>query len=279
MADALSPARLTLIMFLAIGVMVAWLLLYNHLWDTGRGQTSRRQVVLYDAATLTTLFLGVLCLYVLLYTLALVSAFIVIDSGYLASRLGLDTEEAVRQATYSRRVRERRPATEPQLLPNPGDPSTPAAATDLHTGQTAAGPASGPGQAFRFPAVGVEHLGEGGPAPAAGMLDQLAVGRHAQPLAEPHVHMITHEELPSLASSGPVIVEADRVDRQCRSSHTSVDGDATFHPRSPPQRPVGVRRSWLTVRARRQGAGAHWPDHPDGFVDGCAARAPGCGCG
>jgi hypothetical protein len=60
MADALSPARLTLIMFLAIGVMVAWLLLYHHLWDTGRGQTSRRQVVLYDAATLTTLFLGVL---------------------------------------------------------------------------------------------------------------------------------------------------------------------------------------------------------------------------
>jgi hypothetical protein len=257
-ADALSPARLTLIMFLAIGVMVAWLLLYHHLWDTGRGQTSRRQVVLYDAATLTTLFLGVLCLYVLLYTLALVSAFIVIDSGCLASRLG-----------YSTGVGEY--ATLARLSSSMG----------IVAGAlgTAAGPASGPGQAFRFLAVGVEHLGEGGPAPAAGMLDQLAVGRHAQPLAEPHVHMITHEELPSLTSSGPVIVEADRVDRQCRSSHTSVDGDATFHPRIPPQRPVGVQRSRITVRPRRQGAGAHWPDHPDGFVDGCAARAPGCGCG
>ncbi|MER6408683.1 hypothetical protein ABT269_35495 [Streptomyces viridosporus] len=66
MADALSPVRFVLIMFLSIGVMVAWLLLYNHLWDTGRGQASRRQVVLYNAATLTTVFLGVLCMYVLL---------------------------------------------------------------------------------------------------------------------------------------------------------------------------------------------------------------------
>ncbi|MFD8391965.1 hypothetical protein ACFV2N_22885 [Streptomyces sp. NPDC059680] len=84
---------------------------------------------------LNTLFLGVLCMYALLYALTLVSAFIVIDSSYLASRLGhstgvgdyatlawlsssmgmvagalgssLDTEEAVRQGTYSRRERER----------------------------------------------------------------------------------------------------------------------------------------------------------------------------
>ncbi|WP_433446274.1 hypothetical protein ACQPXS_01850 [Streptomyces sp. CA-142005] len=34
MADELPPARLTLIMSLAIGVMVAWPLLHHHLWDT-----------------------------------------------------------------------------------------------------------------------------------------------------------------------------------------------------------------------------------------------------
>ncbi|MFF9125455.1 hypothetical protein ACF09J_19485 [Streptomyces sp. NPDC014889] len=135
MADALAPARLVLIMFLAIAVMVGWLLLYNHLWDARTGQASRRQVVLYNAATLCTVFIGVLCMYALLYALALVAALVVIDAGYLSSQLGhpvgygayaglawlsssmgivagalgssLDTEEAVRQATYSRRERDR----------------------------------------------------------------------------------------------------------------------------------------------------------------------------
>ena len=135
MADALSPLRLTVISVLAIGAMVAWLLFYNHLWDSAAGHYSRKNAALYNAATLCTLTLGVACMYALLYTAALLSALTVIDSGYLASRLGhpagfgdyatlawlscsmgivagalgstLEDEQAIRQATYSRRERDR----------------------------------------------------------------------------------------------------------------------------------------------------------------------------
>lgn len=135
MADALAPARLALITVLAISAMVAWLLFYNHLWDPPAGSRNRQEAVLYNASTLLTLTIGVSCMYMLLYVAALGTAFVVIDSSYLSSQLShpadafsyaklvwlatsmgivagalgssLDTEEAVRQATYSARERER----------------------------------------------------------------------------------------------------------------------------------------------------------------------------
>lgn len=135
MADALSPARLALITVLAVAAMVIWLLLYNHLWDSPSPYRAWKNTALYNASTLCTLTLGVACMYVLLYVLSLLAAVVVIDSGYLAARLGhpvgpgdyatlvwlassmgivagalgssLNTEAAVRQATYSRRERER----------------------------------------------------------------------------------------------------------------------------------------------------------------------------
>jgi hypothetical protein len=135
MADALSAARLTLITVLAIATMVGWLLFYNHLWDAPHGRRSPQDTVLYNASTLATLTLSVTCMYALLYVLTLLAALVVIDTGFLQSQLGhragfgdyatlawlacsmgivagalgssLDTETAVRQATYSRREQAR----------------------------------------------------------------------------------------------------------------------------------------------------------------------------
>lgn len=135
MADALPPWRLAVITLVAITAMVVWLIVYNHLWDHPGGHARPGQAVLYNAATVLTLFLGVACMYAMLYVLALLAAAAVIDAGYLRAQLGhpvsvadyatlvwlacsmgivagalgssLDSEAAVRQATYSRREQER----------------------------------------------------------------------------------------------------------------------------------------------------------------------------
>lgn len=135
MADALPPWRLALINFFAIAAMVGWLIAYNHLWDRPSAHRHPGQAVLYNVATVLTLAIGVTTMYAMLYALSLLAAGAVIDVGYLRSQLGhpvgladygglvwlacsmgivagalgtsLESEEAVRQATYSRREQER----------------------------------------------------------------------------------------------------------------------------------------------------------------------------
>lgn len=136
MAEALPPWRLAVINVVAIAAMVGWLIAYNHLWDRPAGHNRPGEAVLYNASTVLTLTIGVACMYAMLYVLALVAAGAVIDVGYLRSKVGhgvgigdyatlvwlassmgivagalgssLDSEEAVLQATYSRREQERR---------------------------------------------------------------------------------------------------------------------------------------------------------------------------
>ncbi|KAA9152302.1 hypothetical protein FPZ12_037090 [Amycolatopsis acidicola] len=140
MADALSPPRLAVVNLFAVGAMVVWLTAYNHLWEHARGRGTRNQVVLYNTASITTLTLGVACMYALLFALTVVAALAVISGGYLARMLGhevgitdyltlawlaasmgtvagalgssLESEDAVRHATYSKRERERRARNE-----------------------------------------------------------------------------------------------------------------------------------------------------------------------
>lgn len=135
MADALPSWRLALINVVAIAAMVVWLVVHNHLWDRPSGHARPGQAVLYNLSTMLTLIIGVTCMYAMLYVLALLAAAAVIDAGYLKSELGhpvgigdyatlvwmscsmgivagalgssLDSEQAVREATYSRRERER----------------------------------------------------------------------------------------------------------------------------------------------------------------------------
>ena len=135
MADALPTWRLGLISLVAVWAMVIWLLLYNNLWEKLQKQSDREKAILYNASTLATLFIGVVCMYAILYIVTLIAAFAVIDSNYLSSILGhsagfsryativwlassvgivagalgssFESEEAVRKATYSKRELER----------------------------------------------------------------------------------------------------------------------------------------------------------------------------
>ena len=135
MADALSPWRLGLISIVAIAAMATWLLLRNNLWESGQKRKDREKTILYNASTLATLFIGVACMYAILYIVTLLAAFVVIDDNYLSSRLGhasgfshyatlvwlassvgivagalgssFESEEAARKATFSKKELER----------------------------------------------------------------------------------------------------------------------------------------------------------------------------
>lgn len=136
MADALHPARLALVNVFAVVAMAAWLIAYNGLWERADGEHLRRAVVLYNVSTVCTVGLGVLCMYVLLFTVTLAEALVVIDSSFMESVVGhstglkeylliawmassmgtvagalgstFESESAVRTAAYSERERERR---------------------------------------------------------------------------------------------------------------------------------------------------------------------------
>lgn len=136
MADAASPLRLTLVTVFAVVAMVTWLIAYNGLWERRGPSRDKQRAALYNAATVVTLTIGVLCMYVLLFAFTLVASLVVIEPGYLseqlrhaasladylslgwlASSMGtvagalgstLEGEDAVRRATYGRRELERR---------------------------------------------------------------------------------------------------------------------------------------------------------------------------
>ncbi|GAB3300144.1 hypothetical protein [Parasphingorhabdus pacifica] len=136
MADALSYQRLSLISLVAICAMVIWLIFNNGLWERPRERNDGEEAVLFNLATVLTLTIGVACMYLVLMAATLVGAAAVISSSYLSIMLGhpvgvldyvslvwlassmgtvagalgasLETEAAVRRATFSKRERERR---------------------------------------------------------------------------------------------------------------------------------------------------------------------------
>jgi hypothetical protein len=136
MADSLAPTRLALINLAAVTAMTVWLLAYNQLWDRPSTVGEREKAVLYNLSTLLTVLIGVVIMYMLLYGVTLLVAGALIDSGYFARQLhhpvafgdyarlvwltssvgivagalgsSLESEDAVRRATYSERERDRR---------------------------------------------------------------------------------------------------------------------------------------------------------------------------
>ncbi|WP_313480006.1 hypothetical protein [Microbacterium sp.] len=135
MADALPPWRLATISLLAVAVLSSWLIVHNRLWDRTASRP-RAQVWRDNAATAVTIGLSVTMVYILLLVVLFVAALIVIAAGYLESQLGhrvsvldyaklswlaaslgtlagalgsnFDSDDAIREATYSRREHERR---------------------------------------------------------------------------------------------------------------------------------------------------------------------------
>jgi hypothetical protein len=138
LAGSLSWWRLTVATIASITLVVAWLVIDGELWDRPDDNTAqaRERSRLYNTSTLVTLTTGVLICYLALYIVNLVWALFVLDpavmGGYLNASLdygdlfvltwfvasaatvggglgtGLESDEAIRAAAYSKREEERR---------------------------------------------------------------------------------------------------------------------------------------------------------------------------
>jgi hypothetical protein len=138
LAGSLSWWRLVVATIASVAVVVAWLVLDGGLWDRPDDDSpqARERSRLYNASTLVTLMAGVLICYLALYVVNLAWAFFVLDpavvGGYLNVSLGygdllvlawfvasaatvggglgsgLESDESIRAATYSKREEDRR---------------------------------------------------------------------------------------------------------------------------------------------------------------------------
>lgn len=136
--DVLGPLRAIGTMVFAIGLMTGWLIAAHGLWERvgRRAIRDRRLAVIYNASTVTTLSVGVVLLYLVVYAVSLVASATLLDASILAENLGhpsswttyfrlswmvasmailagalgssLETDAAVRQAAYGYREEQRR---------------------------------------------------------------------------------------------------------------------------------------------------------------------------
>ena len=88
LADSLPTWRLAIVNAVAVVSMAVWILVYKHLWDRPEDPVDREAVALNNVSTLVTLTLGVAFIYAILYSLTLLAAAALVDSGYLHSQLG-----------------------------------------------------------------------------------------------------------------------------------------------------------------------------------------------
>jgi hypothetical protein len=138
LAGSLSWWRLLVATITSVTLVVAWLVIDGELWDRPDDDSAqaRERSHLYNASTLLTLMVGVLICYAALYVVNLAWAFFVLDpavmGGYLHASLGhgdlfvlawfvasaatvggglgsgLESDEAIRAAAYSKREEDRR---------------------------------------------------------------------------------------------------------------------------------------------------------------------------
>ncbi|MFC4056653.1 hypothetical protein ACFOY4_43800 [Actinomadura syzygii] len=133
--DTLGPIRQAVLAVLAVAALLAWLIIDHQLWERPDGVISRQRAKLYNAVTLVTLLIGVLCLYMAVFALTIVLVPVVLTGDALRSSLdhgaewsfylsmawittsmgmaggalgsGLEDESAVRDAAYGIRQRSR----------------------------------------------------------------------------------------------------------------------------------------------------------------------------
>lgn len=138
LAGSLSWWRLVVATIASVALVVAWLVIDGELWDRPDDDSpqSRERSRLYNASTVVTLLVGVLICYVALFVVNLMWAFFVLDpsvmGSYLHARIGygdlvvlawfvasaatvggglgsgLESDEAIRAAAYSKREEDRR---------------------------------------------------------------------------------------------------------------------------------------------------------------------------
>ncbi|MET0886410.1 MAG: hypothetical protein ABWX92_08165 [Mycetocola sp.] len=138
LADSLSGWRLVVATVASIMIVVAWIVIDGELWDRPEDNTvqARERSRLYNASTLLTLTIGVVICYLVLYVVNLAWAMFVLDPDVMGGALGesagygdlfvltwfvasvatlggalgtgLESDEAIRAAAYSKREEERR---------------------------------------------------------------------------------------------------------------------------------------------------------------------------
>jgi hypothetical protein len=138
LADSLSWWRLVVASIASVALVVVWLVIDGELWDRPEDDSpqARERSRLYNASTVMTLMTGVVLCYVALYVVNLAWAFFVLDpglmGGYVDASLGygdllvlawfvasaatvggglgsgLESDEAIRAAAYSKREEDRR---------------------------------------------------------------------------------------------------------------------------------------------------------------------------
>jgi hypothetical protein len=138
LAGSMSWWRLTVATIASIALVVGWIVIDGELWDRPDNDSAqaRERSRLYNTSTLLTLTTGVLICYLALYVVNLAWAMFVLDpavmGGYLhvsvgygdlfvltwfvasaatvggALGTGLESDEAIRAAAYSKREEERR---------------------------------------------------------------------------------------------------------------------------------------------------------------------------
>ncbi|RNM11544.1 hypothetical protein EFL26_22520 [Nocardioides pocheonensis] len=138
LADSLAWWRLVVATVVSVILVVAWLVIDGELWDRPDDDSpqARERSRMYNASTLVTLMVGVSICYVALYLVNLAWAFFVLEPGLMGSYLhaqlgygdffvlawfvasaatvggglgsGLESDEAIRAAAYSKREEDRR---------------------------------------------------------------------------------------------------------------------------------------------------------------------------
>jgi hypothetical protein len=138
LAGSLSWWRLVVATIASVALVVAWLVIDGELWDSPDDDSpqARERSRLYNASTLVTVMAGVFICYVALYLVNVAWAFFILDpdlmGGYLDAPLrygdlfvlawfvasaatvggglgsGLESDEAIRAAAYSKREEDRR---------------------------------------------------------------------------------------------------------------------------------------------------------------------------
>jgi hypothetical protein len=135
LAPPLGPERQTILTLAAIAALVTWLVVDHELWERPEGRRARDRAVLYNAATVVTLTLGVLVLYAVLIAVLIPVVALLLDGGVLQTVMGryptwtdyadivwftasasmvggalgagLEDDSVVRLATYGERQRQR----------------------------------------------------------------------------------------------------------------------------------------------------------------------------
>jgi hypothetical protein len=138
LAASLSGWRLAAATIASITLVIAWIVIDGELWDRPEddSEAARARSRLYNTSTLLTLIVGVVLCYVALYTVNLAWALFVIDPEVMSESLqtstgygelfvltwfvasaatiggalgtGLESDDAIRAATYSKREEDRR---------------------------------------------------------------------------------------------------------------------------------------------------------------------------